>query len=52
MKPIIHVINGQKFTVSFVAGGWWYLNRESDNETFRTSAVELRPKMYLEHVPR
>jgi hypothetical protein len=45
-------INDQEFDVAFVAGGWWYLRRVSDDQLFRTSAVELKPKMHLEMVNR
>jgi hypothetical protein len=52
MKRTIHTINGERFTVAFVAGGWWYLHNETSGELFRSPSVELRPKMYLEYVKK
>lgn len=46
----VHRINGQGYTVAFVAGNYFYLRRESDGALFRTGAVELRSRMYLEPV--
>lgn len=46
----VHTINGKPFTVSFVAGGWWYLRSETDGSMWRTMGYELESRMSLSRV--
>lgn len=50
MDRPIHKINGDLFEVAFCAGNYFYFRRLSDDTLYRSYAIEIRSRMYLEPV--